>query len=108
MTMKPELVLAIVLVAMPFVFPHIGGSFDFMERTLDWGILGIARSAVRLDRSVVVRQAAFYAPAASSRVPAAEQHVAASGWRSPSHRRGRAVWPAVGWSPCAASASISP
>jgi branched-chain amino acid transport system permease protein len=41
MTMKPELVLAIVLVAMPFVFPHIGGSFDFMERTLDWGILGI-------------------------------------------------------------------
>jgi branched-chain amino acid transport system permease protein len=39
--MKPELVLAIVLVAMPFVFPHVGGSFDFMERTLDWGILGI-------------------------------------------------------------------
>jgi branched-chain amino acid transport system permease protein len=39
--MKPELALAIVLVAMPFVFPHVGGSFDFMERTLDWGILGI-------------------------------------------------------------------
>ncbi len=41
MTMKPELALAVVLVAMPFVFPHIGGSYDFMERTLDWGILGI-------------------------------------------------------------------
>src|SRR5580693_9094334 len=26
---------------MPFVCPHLGGSFDFMERTLDWGILGI-------------------------------------------------------------------
>jgi branched-chain amino acid transport system permease protein len=37
----PELALAIVLAAMPFVFPHMGGSFDFMERTLDWGILGI-------------------------------------------------------------------
>ena len=37
----PELALALVLVAMPFVFPHVGGSFDFMERTLDWGILGI-------------------------------------------------------------------
>jgi branched-chain amino acid transport system permease protein len=37
----PEIVLAIALAAMPFVFPHLGGSFDFMERTLDWGILGI-------------------------------------------------------------------
>ena len=37
----PEIALAVVLVAMPFVFPHLGGSFDFMERTLDWGILGI-------------------------------------------------------------------
>ena len=37
----PELALATVLAAMPFVLPHLGGSFDFMERTLDWGILGI-------------------------------------------------------------------
>jgi branched-chain amino acid transport system permease protein len=37
----PEFALAVVLAAMPFVFPHLGGSFDFMERTLDWGILGI-------------------------------------------------------------------
>jgi branched-chain amino acid transport system permease protein len=37
----PELALAVVLAAMPFVLPHLGGSFDFMERTLDWGILGI-------------------------------------------------------------------
>jgi branched-chain amino acid transport system permease protein len=37
----PELALAIVLAALPFVLPHLGGSFDFLERTLDWGILGV-------------------------------------------------------------------
>ena len=37
----PEVVLAIVLVVMPFVFPHVGGSFDMMERILNWGLLGL-------------------------------------------------------------------
>ena len=37
----PELSLVAVLVILPFVLPHIGGSFDMMERILDWGILGL-------------------------------------------------------------------
>ena len=37
----PALALAIALLAMPYVFPHIGGSFDLMQRILDWGILGL-------------------------------------------------------------------
>ena len=37
----PELAVAIVLAVLPFVLPHIGGSFDMMERILDWGLLGI-------------------------------------------------------------------
>ncbi len=37
----PELVLAVALLASPFVFLHLGGSYDLMERVLDWGILGI-------------------------------------------------------------------
>jgi len=37
----PELSLAVVLAILPFVMPHIGGSFDMMERILDWGILGL-------------------------------------------------------------------
>jgi branched-chain amino acid transport system permease protein len=37
----PELSLIVVLAAMPFVFPYFGGSFDLMERVLDWGLLGL-------------------------------------------------------------------
>ncbi|HEY1930654.1 MAG TPA: branched-chain amino acid ABC transporter ATP-binding protein/permease [Acetobacteraceae bacterium] len=37
----PELALGIVLVLMPFVFPLIGGSYDLMDRILDWGMLGL-------------------------------------------------------------------
>ena len=37
----PEIALAIVLLVMPFAFPLIGGSFDLMERILDWGMLGL-------------------------------------------------------------------
>ena len=37
----PELSLAVVLVLLPLVLPHIGGSFDLMERILDWGLLGL-------------------------------------------------------------------
>jgi len=37
----PEFSLAIALAILPFVLPHIGGSFDMMERILDWGILGL-------------------------------------------------------------------
>jgi branched-chain amino acid transport system permease protein len=37
----PEAALVAVLVVMPFVFPRIGGSFDMMERILDWGLLGL-------------------------------------------------------------------
>ncbi len=37
----PELSLVAVLVILPFILPHIGGSFDMMERILDWGILGL-------------------------------------------------------------------
>ena len=29
------------LVVLPFVLPHIGGSLDLMERMLDWGMLGL-------------------------------------------------------------------
>jgi branched-chain amino acid transport system permease protein len=37
----PALALAVALLLMPVVFPYIGGSFDMMERVLDWGILGL-------------------------------------------------------------------
>ncbi len=37
----PELALIAALAAMPFVFPYIGGSYDLMERVLDWGLLGL-------------------------------------------------------------------
>jgi branched-chain amino acid transport system permease protein len=37
----PELVLAVVLIAAPFVLPHIGGSLDFLQRVLNWGLFGI-------------------------------------------------------------------
>ena len=37
----PELVLAVALLLSPFVFIHLGASYDLMERVLDWGILGI-------------------------------------------------------------------
>ncbi|HUB44153.1 MAG TPA: branched-chain amino acid ABC transporter permease, partial [Acetobacteraceae bacterium] len=39
--MTPELSLAVVLVVLPFILPHIGGTFDMMERILDWGLLGL-------------------------------------------------------------------
>ncbi|HEY6432208.1 MAG TPA: branched-chain amino acid ABC transporter ATP-binding protein/permease [Acetobacteraceae bacterium] len=37
----PELVLAAVLIVAPFVMPHIGGSLDFLQRVLNWGLFGI-------------------------------------------------------------------
>ncbi len=37
----PEVILAAVLAAAPFVVPHLGGSFDLMQRTLVWGMLGL-------------------------------------------------------------------
>ena len=37
----PEIALAVVLAILPFVLPHIGGTFDMMERILDWGMLGL-------------------------------------------------------------------
>ena len=37
----PELALIVALAAMPFVLPHFGGSYDLMERVLDWGLLGL-------------------------------------------------------------------
>jgi branched-chain amino acid transport system permease protein len=40
-SLLPELSLAILLVVAPFVFPHVGGSYDMMERILNWGLLGI-------------------------------------------------------------------
>ncbi len=33
--------LAAVLVVAPFVMPHIGGSLDFLQRVLNWGLFGI-------------------------------------------------------------------
>ena len=37
----PEAALAVVLLVSPFLFIHLGFSYDLMERVLDWGILGI-------------------------------------------------------------------
>ncbi|HUB16383.1 MAG TPA: branched-chain amino acid ABC transporter ATP-binding protein/permease [Acetobacteraceae bacterium] len=37
----PELSLAVVLAILPFVLPHVGATFDMMERILDWGLLGL-------------------------------------------------------------------
>ncbi|MDQ2802807.1 MAG: ATP-binding cassette domain-containing protein, partial [Pseudomonadota bacterium] len=36
-----ELALGAVLIAAPFVLPHVGFSFDLMERVLDWGLIGL-------------------------------------------------------------------
>jgi branched-chain amino acid transport system permease protein len=40
-SLLPEAALAVVLLATPFIFIHLGFSYDLMERVLDWGILGI-------------------------------------------------------------------
>ncbi|HTI81574.1 MAG TPA: branched-chain amino acid ABC transporter ATP-binding protein/permease [Acetobacteraceae bacterium] len=40
-SLLPEAVLVAALLATPFVFIHLGASYDLMERVLDWGILGI-------------------------------------------------------------------
>jgi branched-chain amino acid transport system permease protein len=37
----PELALVVVLGALPLVSPYAGGSYDLMERVLDWGLLGL-------------------------------------------------------------------
>ena len=37
----PEIALVVALAVMPFVFPYVGGSYDLMERVLDWGLLGL-------------------------------------------------------------------
>jgi branched-chain amino acid transport system permease protein len=37
----PDLVLALVLIAAPFVLPRVGGSLDMLQRILDWGIIGL-------------------------------------------------------------------
>jgi branched-chain amino acid transport system permease protein len=37
----PEAVLAVALLATPFIFIHLGASYDLMQRVMDWGILGI-------------------------------------------------------------------
>jgi branched-chain amino acid transport system permease protein len=40
-SLLPEVVLVAALLATPFVFIHLGASYDLMSRVLDWGILGI-------------------------------------------------------------------
>ncbi|PPQ27099.1 branched-chain amino acid ABC transporter ATP-binding protein/permease [Rhodopila globiformis] len=37
----PEIALAAVLIVLPFLLPHVGGSLDMAQRVLDWGILGL-------------------------------------------------------------------
>jgi len=37
----PEVALAVTLLIAPFLLPHIGGSFDLLQRVLDWGLLGL-------------------------------------------------------------------
>ncbi len=37
----PELAMALVLIAAPFALPHLGFSFDLLQRILDWGIIGL-------------------------------------------------------------------
>ena len=41
LALLPELALIVALAIMPFVFPYVGGSYDLMERVLDWGLLGL-------------------------------------------------------------------
>jgi branched-chain amino acid transport system ATP-binding protein/branched-chain amino acid transport system permease protein len=40
-SLLPEGVLVLALLSTPFIFIHLGASYDLMERVLDWGILGI-------------------------------------------------------------------
>jgi branched-chain amino acid transport system ATP-binding protein/branched-chain amino acid transport system permease protein len=37
----PEVAMALVLLAAPFVLPRIGFSFDLLQRILDWGLIGL-------------------------------------------------------------------
>ncbi len=37
----PELGMAVVLIAAPFVLTHAGFSYDLLERILDWGLIGL-------------------------------------------------------------------
>ncbi|MGH7715290.1 MAG: ABC transporter permease subunit, partial [Vulcanimicrobiaceae bacterium] len=37
----PEIALIAVLVVLPAILPHIGGTYDIANRILDWGLFGL-------------------------------------------------------------------
>ena len=57
----PEVALAVTLLIAPFLMPHIGGSFDLLQRVLDWGLLGLGFDLLFGTTGLLsFGQAAFY------------------------------------------------
>ena len=100
------------LAVLPFVLPHIGGSFDMMERILDWGILGLGFDLLFGWTGLLsFGQAAFYGTGGFVAAYLLVHHVIGSVWLALAigtiaGRRCSAPWSA-GWR-CGASASTSP
>jgi branched-chain amino acid transport system permease protein len=57
----PEIVLALVLIAAPFLLPPLGFSYDLLSRVLNWGLLGLGFDILfGLTGLLSFGQAAFY------------------------------------------------
>ena len=95
----PELVLAAALLVSPFVFIHLGASYDLMERVLDWGILGIGLDLLfGWTGMLSFGQAAFFGTGGIRRRLSAAEHghhqrLVGTGHRHCGGRRGRVA----GW-----------
>lgn len=77
----PEIALTVVLAALPFVLPHIGGSYDMMERILDWGILGLGFDLLFGWTGLLsFGQAAFYGTGGFVTAYLLVNHIVASVW----------------------------
>jgi len=77
----PEAVLAVVLIAAPFALPHVGFSFDLMERILNWGLLGLGFDLLFGAAGLLsFGQAAFYGTGGFVTAYLLINHVISSVW----------------------------
>ena len=77
----PELAMALVLIAAPFVLPHLGFSFDLLQRILDWGIIGLGFDLLFGATGLLsFGQAAFYGTGGFVSAYLLTAHIVGSVW----------------------------
>ena len=100
-----------VLVVLPFLLPHIGGSLDMVQRILDWGILGLGFDLLFGWTGLLsFGQAAFYGTGGFVAAYLLVNNIIGSVWIAlaiGTIAAGCSVWWSAGWR-CGASASTSP